>query len=409
MSVFPAPVDRNGRRPGRRGVWLLASLLSLLVPVAAAEPLPVPTPEQALSAVVQSLRAGQRQEALSQLEALTTREPTFRIAQLLYGDLLAARAGRDIAIPLRDQDNMVLRELAEEVQLRLAAEVDAPTADQVPNAIIALSPAHPRVVTVDLARARLYLLQQQDGALTIERHHYAAIGRNGSGKQVEGDLRTPVGIYRITSWMEDRVLPELYGAGALPVSYPNPWDRFHGRTGHGIWLHGVPRDTYTRAPRSSEGCVTMANDDLLSLQPQVKIGETPVIFSDELSWRSPLAAEQERQQWLDRLAQWRDRWAAVDTEGYLSYYHPEFSTPGMDRAAFAKHKRWVNAGKTFIDITLDPPDIFRYPGTEVPTVMARFRMHYRSNNFESSSVKLQFWRQDRDGYWKIFREENADS
>mgnify|MGYP000250504441 CR=1 FL=1 len=409
MPASPASVDRIGRRSGPLGRALVASLIAGLATVTRAEPLPSPTPEQSLSAVVQALRAGQRQEAMSQLQALTLREPTFRIAQLLYGDLLAARAGREVAIPLRDADDTALQELAEEVQLRLAAEVQAPAADQVPNAIIALSPEHPHVVAVDLERARLFLLRQRDGVLEIARHHYAAIGRNGSGKEIEGDLRTPIGIYRITAWMEDRALPELYGAGALPVSYPNAWDRLHRRTGHGIWLHGVPRDTYTRAPRSSEGCVTMANDDLMRLQPDVRIGETPVIFSNELSWRTPVAAALEQREWLDRLEGWRARWAAVDTEGYLGYYHSEFTAPGMNRTAFARHKRWVNAGKTFIEIDIDPPDIFRYPGADAPTVMARFRMHYRSNNFESSSIKLQFWRQDADGQWKIFREENADS
>ena len=372
-------------------------------------PAVTPTPEQALTGVVQALRAGQQQDALAQLQALTVREPTFRIAQLLYGDLLAARAGRDITVPLRDGDDSTLQALAEEVQLRLSAEANAPGADTVPNAVIALNPAHRHLVTVDLTRARLYLLEQSGDSLELRYHHYAAIGRNGTRKESEGDLRTPVGIYRITDWIDDRVLPELYGAGALPVSYPNPWDRFHGRTGHGIWLHGVPRDTYTRAPRSSEGCVTMANDDLRALRPRVQLGETPVVFSDELSWRSVSEQAAERDAWLARLGRWRDRWSAVDTEGYLAFYHPDFTAPGLDRAAFADHKRRVNASKTFIDIEMEAPDIFHYPGTDTPTVMARFRMRYRSNNFQSESIKQQFWRQDAAGEWKIFREETPSS
>jgi len=36
-------------------------------------------------------------------------------------------------------------------------------------------------------------------------------------------------------------LSDFYGAGAYPVNFPNIWDRRKQRSGHGIWLHGLPK------------------------------------------------------------------------------------------------------------------------------------------------------------------------
>jgi murein L,D-transpeptidase YafK len=382
---------------------LLWSGLALGPALAAAEPF---NPEAALQRAVEALREGQRQRALDELQALTVREPTFRIAHWLYGDLLALRAGRPVQVPLRDNDLDTLTSLNDEIALRLAADAAVPAPGQVPNAVMALAERHRHVVVVDLTRARLFVMENRGGELVLLRHHYASIGRNGSRKEVEGDLRTPVGVYHVTQWLPDGQLPELYGAGAFPVSYPNAWDRFKGRTGYGIWLHGVPRTTYARAPRSSEGCVTMANLDLEALRQEVEIGQTPVIFSDELAWVSTEAAAAERLAWQQRIEDWRSRWSAVDTEAYLDYYHPEFTTTGMNRAQFDAHKRRVNQGKTFIDVQLDDLNLWRYPGADEPMVLAEFTQHYRSNNFASSTQKQQFWRQDADGEWRIFREVN---
>lgn len=388
------------------GLLILFSALAGLAPATAWGAAESFDPEAALQRAVEALREGQRQRALDELQALTVREPTFRVAHWLYGDLLALHAGRPVQVPLRDNDFDTLSSLTDEIALRLAAESAAPGPDRVPNAIMAVAERHRHVIVVDLNRARLFVMENRGGELVLLRHHYASIGRNGSRKEVEGDLRTPVGIYHVTQWLPDGQLPELYGAGAFPVSYPNAWDRFKRRTGYGIWLHGVPRSTFARAPRSSEGCVTMANQDLEALRSEVEVGQTPVVFSDELEWVSAEEAAAEREAWTARLEGWRSRWSAVDTDGYLAFYHPDFTTTGMDLPRFAAHKRRVNQGKTFIDVQLGDLNLWRYPGTGEPVVLAEFTQHYRSSNFTSSTQKQQFWRQDADGEWRIFREVN---
>ena len=85
-------------------------------------------------------------------------------------------------------------------------------------------------------------------------------------------------------------MPDL-GIGAFPLNYPNEWDAREGRNGHGIWLHGTPRDTYSRPPRASDGCVVLTNEDLDDLTKRLQVRLTPVIIADGVEWVSVPAVQ----------------------------------------------------------------------------------------------------------------------
>jgi murein L,D-transpeptidase YafK len=365
-----------------------------------------PAPELQLKTAVEQIVQGQRREAERMLEQVMQRAPSLDLARALHTELLAGRDPVVVAPPLRlasANTNLRLQELVEEAQLRLSPP--KVPAGSLPDSLLQLSTRQRYAVVVDLPRARLYVLENTPQGLKLVREHYAAMGRNGVGKQSRGDLRTPIGIYTITGFTPDSALPEKYGSGAFPLTYPNIWDRHHGRDGSGIWLHGVPPGMSARAPRSSEGCVTMGNADLVSLKPYLTVGQTPVVLADSLSWLPAKVLAQQRDTLLARIEAWRSRWSAIDTEGYLDFYADEFTTSGMNKAAFSAYKRRVNASKKRIDVQLSDIDLLRYPG-EPNLVMAQFRQGYKSDNFSASSIKQQFWRQQKDGSWKIVMEES---
>jgi murein L,D-transpeptidase YafK len=375
-----------------------AALCTFTLTLAAAEP----HPEVQLVAALDDLNAGKINEAWQTLDALVKRQPNFRLAQLFYGELLAARAGRpgqDVA----SLGGLEYQGLVEEARLRLQNRHAAIPDGAVPDVLLRLSPARRHAVVVDLPRARLFLIENRDGELRVVRNYYASSGKRGWGKKSAGDNRTPVGVYHVTGFIQDQTLPELYGAGAFPLSYPNVWDRRLKYTGSGIWLHGVPRDTYARAPRSSEGCVTLANADLMDLKPFLVMGETPVVFTDTLGWRPRAAGQDERAEFMAQVEAWRARWSARDTDGYLAYYADDFETDGMGKKAFAAHKHRVNAGKKVINVQLDDVDLFRYPGGD-GLMLARFTQRYRSDTFNQTTEKEQFWRRRGDGRWEIVKE-----
>ena len=111
--------------------------------------------------------------------------------------------------------------------------------------------------------------------------HYVSVGKQGVDKSVEGDQRTPLGVYFVSDRVGQGSLGEEFGAGAMQLNYPNLFDKLHGRTGSGIYVHGVPFNTYSRPPKDSDGCVTLANDELVMLMNTVPIHDTPVIITKQ--------------------------------------------------------------------------------------------------------------------------------
>ncbi len=355
-------------------------------------------PEQLLVTAISELNSGQPGAALQTLDRLVSEQPNFGLAQLLYGDLLAARAGR----PFAGRDDFQVDAYAQEARLRWIPHEQTGAANQVPGPLVELGTSIRHALVVDLQRARLYLLENGPNGPRILRHLYASIGKNGAGKQVQDDGRTPVGIYRIVSYIAGPDLPDLYGTGAFPVDYPNAWDRRSGRTGYGIWVHGVPHDTYSRPPKSSEGCVAIANEDLESLKPFLIPGETVVVLSDDLQWIDRDQQARERAELRGEIERWRRAWESLDTDHYLSFYAEDFRFEGMDRMAFAEHKRRVNSHKKSIQVGLSDLSILKYPD-QAELLLVEFEQDYRSDTYSSSGRKQLYWRRDREG-WRIVQE-----
>lgn len=397
----------------RRLIPLVAGLLCIaFTPAHAANASLTDAPETTLLQAIDTVRAGHFDAGLQRLDGLVQKHPNFRLAQLLYGQLLAARSG----VPGAElnlskvENNRELRGLRAEYHARLTSLDAAPAAGQVPSGILQLPADVPYVVIVDLRRSRLYVLHHDARKLRVLRSDYASIGSDGYGKHKTGDLRTPVGIYQVRSWKPGETLGAIYGIGALPLDYPNAWDRTLGRTGYGIWLHGVPKDTYARPPLATEGCVALANNDLAALRTYfTKHRDTPVILTDDLHWVSP-AKQNALRAALDKAIEgWRKAWSARDTNAYLAYYAATFRTEdGIDRANFVRYKRRVNASKRHIHIAVRDLALYRYPGTS-DVVMAQFTQDYKSDNYAQTSRKQQFWRQQANGTWKIVFEANGTS
>lgn len=365
---------------------------------------PIDAPEAALLKSIDTLRQGDLSGGMNTLESLVQRHPNFRLAQLLYGQLLAERSGvpaanRSLMTPA---DKTALKGLQAEYRARLAAPEAVPAAGRVPSNILKLSTDAPYAVVVDLRRSRLYLLAHKKGSFEVLRSYYATIARDGYGKLKTGDMRTPVGVYRITSWKPGKALGAIYGAGAFPVNYPNAWDRAHGRTGYGIWLHGVPHSTYARPPLDSEGCVALANRDLLALKPYLQPGnKVPVIFSDDLKWQPAAAGRAERATLSAAIHGWRRAWSNGDTDAYLAYYAADFHTAkGVSRSRFAESKRRLGARKRYIHVAVKDLSLFRYPGTQ-NVVLAQFTQVYASDDYADTTHKQQFWKRQPDGSWQI--------
>ena len=341
--------------------------------------------------------------ALQRIDRLLQAYPNFRLAHLIKGDLLLARAK-----PLSDMGSAPkapadkLEDLRAEAIARLRGYRDQPGATSMPRYLLEMAPEQQYAIVVDTTRARLYLYENERGRPRFVKDYYISSGKQGSLKTREGDMKTPVGVYHVTSSLPLNKLPDFYGSGAFPINYPNIWDKRLGRNGHGIWLHGTPSDTFSRPPRASDGCVVLSNGDLDAVAKHLQIGLTPVIISDQVEWVSADAWSAERQGFLKQLEQWRTDWESLDTERYLQNYSRKFSSPDQDFDSFARGKRQVNGGKQWVKVGISRVSAFRNPGRD-DLITVTFDQDYRSSNLSNVMKKRQYW--SREGNrWRIVYE-----
>ncbi len=360
--------------------------------------------ESLLLNAVDHIRSNNTEAALSELRQLTRINPDFKAAQMMYADMLMARAQ-----PLTDFGNIYnapydkISALREEVRARWQYHQQPIDKANIPASLIELDSKQDHVIVVDSSRSRLYLFRNQGGVPRLVRDFYVTIGKNGTGKYVEGDQKTPVGVYFVTGFINPEELPDLYGDGAFPIDYPNVWDRRHGRTGYGIWLHGVPSNTYSRPPRDSNGCVIVSNTDLNTLAPYIHKGETPVIISDGIDWISRSEWQQRQSRFDVFVEQWRKDWESKDVKRYISHYSRDYSGLGKDYDSWVEYKKRVNQSKKFIKVNISDKSIFMYPG-ETKLMVVTFVQDYRSDNFKRRFTKRQYWRMEEDGKWRIVYE-----
>lgn len=375
--------------------------LDLLVTTAYAAP-DLQASEAQLAKSLQAIRNNRLDVALNEVDSLLRVNPNFRLAQLVKGDLLMAHAG---AISHFGSASNAPREkiddLRDEARVRLQRMAAQPASKQAPRFLWKLDAEQKYALVVDTSRSTLYVYENINGQARYLADYYVTIGKSGTEKSVEGDQRTPIGVYFIKAELPRKQLADMYGSGAFPLSYPNEWDRKNNRTGQGIWLHGTPSDTYSRPPRASNGCVVLSNDNLDKLAPYLQVGITPVIITNHMELESA-QDDGERAALLAEIEQWRKDWSSLDTNAYLAHYSQNFSSDSLNYAAWAKQKQLVNAGKSWIKVNLDKLSIFTYP-EQPDMVVVNFEQDYSSSNLSNQMKKRQYWIK-QNNHWKILYE-----
>ena len=346
--------------------------------------------EMQLAKSLQAIKNSRLDIALNEVDNLLRINPNFKLAHLVKGDVLMARAGAidsfgSAAHAPRDK----IEELRDEARVRLQRVLSQSDIKLAPRFLWKLDARQKYALVVDTSRATLFVYENVNGEPRYVTDFYITIGKLGTEKFSEGDKRTPIGVYFVKAELPKNKLADMYGSGAYPLSYPNEWDRKNKRTGSGIWLHGTPKDTYSRPPRASDGCVALANDDLNKLAPYLQIGVTPVIITNRMDGINE-QDQNERGALLQEIDQWRKDWASLDTGAYLRHYSRDFSSDSADYAAWAKQKQQVNSAKSWVKVTLSNVSVFTYP--EQPNmVVVNFEQDYNSSNLSNRMKKRQYW------------------
>ena len=317
--------------------------------------------------------SGNRARALSTIDSLKTDFPLSRIAHLLQANVLLALSGNPGSVESAPE----IAELREQLRLRWqhVKTLDAKK-HFVPAKLLQISDTVPFVLYADLPSSRLHVFAQQDGGLVRLSDYYITIGRAGFGKEREGDLKTPVGVYHVDGYIPGTQLHTRYGAGALTTDYPNTLDRFLNRTGYGIWLHGTEPGWINRGPRASEGCITLSNPDFEELVTQLgSHRDIPIVIDDDPEWVEAQQLQQARNDILTSIIK------SID--------HTMASVSGDHHASWTTSHA-ANQTTVITDLVL-------YPGKQ-ERLLARWmtlESQARIRAFE------QYWHRAAEGEWKM--------
>ena len=378
------------------------------------------SPESRLINIYRAIGENETDLAIDAAASLTHDVPGFRLAQLVYADLLSVRGG-DLArlataVPAGAANAASaaaeVADLRAESRQRLLALQERPPANQVPAEFILLPKAVHHAIAVDTTRSRLYLFENGPQGMKLVSDHYVSVGKNGVDKSVEGDQRTPLGVYFVSDRVGQGSLGEAFGAGAMQLNYPNLFDQLHGRTGSGIYVHGVPFSTYSRPPRDSDGCVTLANDELVMLMNTVPIHDTPVIITRQIHWIADNAGQLHRAEILDAVNRWQSARAGDDLAALDAFYAPGAapdvpaappSPPSHPTVVMVHGKRHVVAPPAVAPkdpIAFDNLSVMTW-SDDKETMVVTF--NERGTHSHRDTTLRQYWARDASN-WKIVAE-----
>ncbi|WP_457748317.1 L,D-transpeptidase family protein [Sulfurimonas sp.] len=245
--------------------------------------------------------------------------------------------------------------------------------------------SYTNILLCDKSKSELLIYSKDSNNTYKLRKEYSAFtGKLKGDKQKEGDLKTPIGVYDIVKKISK--VDSFYGPMAFVTSYPNLYDRYEGKTGQGIWIHGLP--THQKRDEFTKGCIAINNKSIECLNRNIDIKKTVLIIKENTNDEKINPNKTELAKLLSALYTWRYAWLYNETEKYLNFYAPEFKRyDGMDFKRFKKYKTRVFAKHESKTILFKNINIVTYPNIK-NMYRITFDEEYKSNSFSFKGRKI---------------------
>lgn len=216
---------------------------------------------------------------------------------------------------------------------------------KVPNSLLKLSSGF--AVVVDKRQQQVYVFQSVYGTLEKVFEAPCSTGKSPGPKMVEGDAKTPVGIFFATRFARMPNNNTTYGSMVYYLDYPNLFDKRARKNGDNIWIHGTNKPLQ---PNQSNGCVAMRNNDLENLSRYIFIGKTPIIIEEAVTWVN----QKDLQPYSDELERLARTWTKLlvdgDENGYHRLYLQEGLEPSSDRKMIVRKASQLRTAKWHFDV-----------------------------------------------------------
>lgn len=228
-----------------------------------------------------------------------------------------------------------------------------------------------------------------------------AIGKAHGDKEKEGDNKTPEGIYFTSHIIDGKGLPAKYGPFAIPINFPNEFDLKQGKTGYGIWLHGVEKDARVEEANVTEGCVAFYNADIVSLAKWSKPKQTLVVITDDASTVNDAF---DHNAVLRATRKWQGDWQDRDIDAYISNYASDFKYERKKRAAYKRYKSRVFDSYKSMQVDFTNLRVFTHKKYAVAIMNQDFN---GDDRYVSAGRKILYWTKEK-GQWRISHEVYED-
>jgi len=235
--------------------------------------------------------------------------------------------------------------------------------------------SYTNILTCNKSKSNLLLyVKDANNSYVLQKDYSAFTGKVKGDKKTRGDLRTPIGVYNLVKKISD--VDPFYGPLAFVTSYPNIYDKYQGKTGQGIWIHGVPankkRDPFTK------GCIALANKNIICLNRILDIKKTLLIINKQNNYKK--VSKVLLAKVLSQLYAWRYAWKYNNLQDYLNFYSPNFIRyDGMKIKQFTEYKKRVFAKNEKKSIIFQNLNVIPYP-IHKNTFKVIFNELYKSNS-----------------------------
>ncbi|HEB7538367.1 TPA: murein L,D-transpeptidase [Campylobacter coli] len=222
-------------------------------------------------------------------------------------------------------------------------------------------------------------------------------------KEVEGDLKTPVGFYELGRKFNPG--DPYYGPFAFATTYPNLLDKVQGKTGGGIWIHGYPLDGTRLDEFKTRGCIALFNENL---EEFAKVVQDKKVFAMTEEKEKVRAKKEDIAALLADLFAWKLAWTDSDINTYLNFYdEKQFKRfDKMKFEQFASMKKSIFSRKEDKKIKFSDINISPYPNVENETMYRiSFYEDYYTKNYQFKGDKILYVKIDSKGKMKILAEQ----
>lgn len=271
--------------------------------------------------------------------------------------------------------------------------------DSAASAVVAVTPGLvTMIVDKSALTADLEILPDHFAPAIIIQSYRIAVGKELGDKNITGDNKTPEGIYLANGIKSDAELPEKYGPSAITLNYPNHFDQVQGKTGFGIWLHGVIEDRRVEEANVTEGCVAFYNKDILQIKDWLTPDQSIVIITTD---KSLVNKQEDIDSLRRRTNDWSQAWANREHEQYASFYSPEFRHAGQSYEQYVEYKKNVFRTYKKMEVKISDEKILTHPKYGLSLMNQDFN---GDDRFVHNGRKMVYWTKDETGQWFITRE-----